>query len=163
MTSDAPPGSFRMRIDLDPTALYEQRWPPGIRVRCFTPRDAEGLHALLVRGYRHGGGSVAELDTWLPQMTGDEEYDPALWFLADAKGELAGAILCWKSGFVKDLMVDEPWRGRGLGEALLRRALSTFASRGMDTVELKVHADNAAAIRLYERVGMRVVERLARD
>jgi RimJ/RimL family protein N-acetyltransferase len=27
-------------------------------------------------------------------------------------------------------------------------------------VELKVHADNAGAIRLYERVGMRVVDAL---
>jgi ribosomal protein S18 acetylase RimI-like enzyme len=43
----------------------------------------------------------------------------------------------------------------------LRSALATFAARGVDAVELKVHADNAGAIRLYERVGLRVVERLA--
>jgi ribosomal protein S18 acetylase RimI-like enzyme len=64
---------------------------------------------------------------------------------------------------VKDLVVRESWRGRGLGEALLRRALPVFAGRGESRLELKVHADNTSAIRLYERVGMRVVETLEGD
>jgi ribosomal protein S18 acetylase RimI-like enzyme len=37
----------------------------------------------------------------------------------------------------------------------------TFAARGAAAVELKVEATNARAIRLYERTGMWVVERLA--
>jgi ribosomal protein S18 acetylase RimI-like enzyme len=122
--------------------------------------DAQRLHALLVQAYRHGGGSVAEFATWLPQMTGDEEYDPALWTLAETPDGLVGACLCWTSGFVKDLVVAESGRGRGLGEALLRHAFAAFVARGTSSVELKVHGDNAAAIRLYERVGMRVVEPL---
>jgi ribosomal protein S18 acetylase RimI-like enzyme len=99
---------------------------------------------------------VAEFATWLPQMTGDEEYDPALWTLAETSDGLAGACLCWTSGFVKDLVVAERWRERGLGEALLRHAFAAFVARGTTRVELKVHGDNARAIRLYERVGMRV-------
>jgi GNAT superfamily N-acetyltransferase len=63
-------------------------------------------------------------------MTADQEYDPALWILAEQEAILVGAILCWTSGFVKDLVVDESWRRRGLGEVLLRYALATFAGRG---------------------------------
>jgi ribosomal protein S18 acetylase RimI-like enzyme len=152
-----------MRIDLDPASAQEPSWPAEVRVRGFTVSDAERLHALLVHGYRRGGGEIAELDRWLPEMTADQEYDPALWILAEQEAILVGAILCWTSGFVKDLVVDESWRRRGLGEALLRHALATFAGRGLAGVELKVHADNAGAIRLYERVGLRVVERLGED
>jgi ribosomal protein S18 acetylase RimI-like enzyme len=163
MASGGSPGVLRMRIDLDPAVVREPRWPVGVSVRAFTPADAERLHSLLVHGYRHGGGAVAEFRTWLPQMTGDEEYDPSLWLLAEAQSELVGAILCWSSGFVKDLVVRESWRGRGLGEGLLRCAFEVFAGRGESSVELKVHADNTGAIRLYERVGMRVVETLGGD
>ncbi len=150
-----------MRVVLDPAAIREPVWPAGVRVRGFRPADAEPLHALLVHGYRHGGGSVSQFEAWLPQMTGDEEFDPALWFLAEADGALAGAALCWTSVFVKDLVVHESWRRQGLGEALLRHAFRAFALRGAEAVELKVEATNLAAIALYERVGMRVVERLA--
>jgi ribosomal protein S18 acetylase RimI-like enzyme len=160
MASDAPALVYRMRIEIDPSRLEQPRWPPGVCARAFTPSDAEALHSLLVRGYRRGGGSVAEFGVWLPEMTRDEEYDAALWLLAEARTALVGAVLCWTSGFVKDLVVDESWRSRGLGMALMRQALATLAERGVGRLELKVHADNASAIRLYERVGMRVVERI---
>lgn len=160
MASGATQQGFRMSVELDPSAPRESRWPTGIHVRSFTLGDAERLHSLLEAGYRHGGGSVAELDPWRAQMTADEEYDPSLWILAETDGALVGAILCWTSGFVKDLVVTESWRGRGLGEALMRHALQIFTARGISIVDLKVHADNASAIRLYQRVGMRVVESL---
>ena len=54
----------------------------------------------------------------------------------------------------------ETWRRHGLGEALLRLAFRTFQARGATRVELKVQAQNAPAIRLYERVGMRTIERI---
>ena len=44
-------------------------------------------------------------------------------------------------------------RGRGVGSALLRATLEAAATRGIRRVELVVRADNAAAIRLYERHG----------
>ena len=123
--------------------------------------DAESLHRLLEHGYRRGGGNVEPFDAWLPRLTGDEEFDPELCFLADSDGVRVGAALCWTSAFVKDLVVHESWRGRGLGEARLRHVLATFAARGAPGVELKVESMNTNAVRLYERVGMRVIERLA--
>ena len=51
-------------------------------------------------------------------------------------------------------------RGRGIGAALLRRSFASFAARGLHRVRLNVDAENATgATALYERVGMRVVNR----
>jgi ribosomal protein S18 acetylase RimI-like enzyme len=130
-------------------------------VRTFRDDDASALHALLVHGYRHGGGSVAPFAAWLPALTGDAEFDPELVVLAEAGDGLAAASICWTSAFVKDLVVHEDWRRRGLGEALLRRVFRTFQERGARHVDLKVEVDNAGAIRLYERVGMHAVGRPA--
>jgi ribosomal protein S18 acetylase RimI-like enzyme len=157
-----PGPALRMRIELDPSVVGEPSWPDGIVVRTFTDDDAIALYALLTHSYRHGGGTVAPFETWLPQMTGDDEFDANLWFLAESEPEsaLVGAALCWTSAFVKDLVVHESWRRHGLGEALLRHVYKAFSARGAAAVELKVEATNAAAIRLYERAGMCVAERL---
>jgi ribosomal protein S18 acetylase RimI-like enzyme len=151
---------LRMRVELDSLGLEPARWPKGIRLRRFTLPDAAALHALLVHGYLHGGGSVEMFEPWLAGLTGDAEFDAELCLLAEADQALAGAALCWTSAFVKDLVVHESWRRRGLGEALLRELLLAFAARAAPAVELKVESTNLGARRLYERVGFRVVEQL---
>ena len=151
-----------MRVELSPAGLREPIWPEGVRPRSFEPGDARSLHALLEHAYRHGGGSVAPFETWLPQMTTDEEFDPQLWFLAESQGMLVGAVLCWTSAFVKDVVVHESWRRRGVAEALLLCSFNALRTRGARAVELKVEATNHSALRLYERLGMQVVERLDR-
>jgi ribosomal protein S18 acetylase RimI-like enzyme len=151
---------LRMRVELSPTRLREPTWPDGIHPRSFELRDAQSLHSLLEHGYRRGGGTVAPFGTWLTQMTTDEEFDPQLWFLAESQGMLVGAVLCWTSAFVKDVVVHESWRRLGIAEALLLRAFNALATRGATEVALKVEAANHNAVRLYERLGMQVVERL---
>ncbi|WP_199873456.1 GNAT family N-acetyltransferase [Ideonella sp. A 288] len=44
-------------------------------------------------------------------------------------------------------------RGQGLGERLLRACLARARARGLERVVLEARADNARALRLYERVG----------
>jgi ribosomal protein S18 acetylase RimI-like enzyme len=149
-----------MRAELDVTTLRPPSWPDRIHVRTFRSSDAASLHALLTHGYRHGGGSVQPLGRWVSETTTDAEFDPELVFLAESDGRLAGAAVCWTSAFVKDIVVHETWRGRGIGEALLRHIFGTFAARGHQAVELKVESSNLGALRLYERVGFRVIERL---
>jgi ribosomal protein S18 acetylase RimI-like enzyme len=149
---------WRMRAELEGDRLRPARWPAAVGVRTFTPADAAAVHALLVHGYRRGGGTVMDFDAWLPRMTEDSEYDARLWFLAEADRALVGVALCWTSAFVKDLVVHESWRRRGLGDALLHHVFTTFARRGATAVELKVDATNPGAIALYERAGFRVAE-----
>ena len=56
-------------------------------------------------------------------------------------------------GWIHDVVVDEAARGRGVGEALTREALSLAEASGARTVHLTSRPDREAANRLYERVG----------
>jgi ribosomal protein S18 acetylase RimI-like enzyme len=151
-----------MRLEFSPAGPGEPVWPDGVRGRAFESGDARPLHSLLAHGYRRGGGSVAAFEPWFTQMTTDEEFDPKLWFLAESRAMLIGAVLCWTSAFVKDVVVHESWRRRGVAEALLLYAFHALWDRGAMAVELKVEGGNRNAVRLYERLGMQVMERLDR-
>ena len=84
-----------------------------------------------------------------------------MWLLATEGDEAVGALsgLVWGDrGWVGELGVRAPWRGRGIASALRRRAFATFASRGLARVMLNVDSENSTgAVRLYEGVGMRTL------
>jgi mycothiol synthase len=144
----------RMQKDLS-AAAPAPAWPEGVAVRTYTDADAAAVHELLVEAFAGNSEEVPPFARWHPWMTNDPGYDPDVWFLAEAGAELAGVCLCWREGWVKDLAVRPSWRGRGLGEALLRAAFAEFHRRGLETVGLKVDADNpTGAVHLYERAGM---------
>ena len=145
-----------LRMELDVT--QEPRppvWPDGVSVRTYRDDDAAAVHTLMVEAFADNAEVVLPFDRWQPWMTDDPGFDAGVWFLAEAGAELVGACLCWAEGWVKDVGVRPAWRGRGLGEALLREAFAEFHRRGLATVGLKVDSDNpTGAVRLYERVGM---------
>jgi ribosomal protein S18 acetylase RimI-like enzyme len=147
------PNDVRLRKILDDT-LVAPRWPDGFAMRCLEPADALALHALLTEMFEDG--TDGPFDDWWPRISGDAEFDPALCFLViDAKGRLAGAALCWTAAFVKDLAVHPEARGQGVAEALMRHVFAVFRTRGAAHVDLKTNTvANAAAVRLYQRLGM---------
>lgn len=145
---------LRMQIDVS-AGGPDPAWPEGVTVRTYAASDAASVHDLLVAAFADSAEEVAPFARWHPWMTQDPGFDAGVWFLAESGAELAGACLCWREGWVKDLAVRPSWRGRGLGEALLRAAFAEFHRRGTETVGLKVDADNpTGAVRLYERMGM---------
>src|SRR5581483_286306 len=140
----------------------EPDWPEGIAVRTFAPADALRVHALLDEAYRGWDPSYVPIDheDWVRAMTGDAEFDPSVWWLAERGGVLIGCALWWTSGWLKDLVVHVDERGRGLGAALVRRGFSEFARRGVGRAGLKVDAANpTGAPQLYERLGFEVEHR----
>lgn len=61
------------------------------------------------------------------------------------------------NGYVRNLVVSPGARGGGIGAALMTAAAAELRTRGADDQwHLNVKVDNTAAIRLYERLGMRV-------
>jgi ribosomal protein S18 acetylase RimI-like enzyme len=48
------------------------------------------------------------------------------------------------------------YRGRGLGEQLLKACLERARASGVTRVELEVRSDNESGLRLYRRVGFKV-------
>jgi ribosomal protein S18 acetylase RimI-like enzyme len=68
-----------------------------------------------------------------------------------------GAPSCW----VEDLVVEEAWRGRGLGRALLE-AIEVWARRlGATRLQLVADRDNAPALACYRRLGWRLTRLVA--
>jgi ribosomal protein S18 acetylase RimI-like enzyme len=60
-------------------------------------------------------------------------------------------------GWIGTIAVRRPWRGKGLGIALLRHTFGEFYKRGMTTIGLGVDSSNlTGATRLYQRAGMYV-------
>lgn len=135
-------------------------WPEGIEVRTYVDSDAPIVKALLDRAYGGWDATYVErrLDDWLAFMTGHDDFDPELWFLAEQDGELVACALHWREnqgrGWLKDLVVGERQRGRGLATALIRQGLSAYAARGAERVGLKVDdANPTGAPRLYAALG----------
>jgi mycothiol synthase len=101
-------------------------------------------------------------DEWLELRQGQhrDEHGP-VWFVVRDGDELAAVtrndLSVAGGGYVGAIGVRPAWRGKGLGKALLLRTFAEFWRRGTTRVTLDVDSQNeTGAVRLYERVGMRV-------
>lgn len=158
--------SYRMSIDLD-TDLPAAVWPGGVRPRTFRDGDARAFY---------DSANDAFADTWEPIVPSFDEwshatldspgFDPNLWLLAEGPQDVAGFAICNVHavdrglGWVQMLGVRQPWRGRGVGRALLLTALAAFHDRGLARARLGVDAENpTGATQLYESIGMHVADR----
>jgi ribosomal protein S18 acetylase RimI-like enzyme len=82
--------------------------------------------------------------------------------LARCDGEIAGTLTLVMfplptgvRAWIEDVVVDEKFRGRGVGEELTRTALRLAEAAGARTVDLTSRPSRAAAGRLYERAGFK--------
>lgn len=70
-------------------------------------------------------------------------------------GTIQGIAERGRLGMIQNIGIVPGHRGRGLGTCLIERALVGFRRHGMRAVSLEVTADNAGAVRLYQRLGFR--------
>lgn len=134
--------------------------PSGVEIRPFARDDFGTVLALLRELY--GLDPDADLDphrAGFVAVVNDVDATP---FLAVAHGEPAGLIVhrlrrrlnhATFEGWVSDLFVREPFRGRGIGRALLAAAIAEWRLRGGHQVMLEVGYERTAARRLYEGAG----------
>ena len=161
--------SYHMLATLD-SAPEVPSTPAGIQIRRFDPAtETEAVYHANVDAFRDHWGFVEQ-----PFELGFEEfkhglidapgYDPNYWFVAMDGKEIAGICLCQpvsyddnECGWVNELGVLRPWRNRGLGFILLKKAFAAFYARGQKRAGLGVDASSlTGAVRLYERAGMKV-------
>ncbi|WP_255571482.1 GNAT family N-acetyltransferase [Ensifer sp. ENS12] len=135
-----------------------------VTIRAGRPEDAEAMHrAILAMG--RGLGMKTKITSTAEDFRrcgfGSEAAFGS--FVAEVGGELVGLCLyfpifsTWRGRpgvFVQDLYVDERLRGQGVGGRLLREAASWSKARGGDYLRLAVDAENLAAQRFYERLGI---------
>ena len=73
-----------------------------------------------------------------------------------ADGEVVGSlhVESTRFGFGElGMAVARPWRGRGVGSALLVAAIDTAREEGLHKLSLEVFPHNEAAIALYRKFG----------
>ena len=155
---------WHMEIELPPV-VDPGAAPRGIEITGLQPPDdLPRVHAVLEEAFTdHWDHQPTGFERWVEERTGSPSYDPTLWLVARADCEVTASIIGvvrGDDGWISLLGVRAPYRGRGMAAALLRRAFSLFAARGIRRVLLAVDADNpTGATALYESVGMRVVKR----
>jgi mycothiol synthase len=155
---------FRMIIDLR-GGFPPARWPQGIVPRAYVPgRDDRAFEETIQESFAdHYAFSHEPHAEWAERRLKHPEFAPDLCTLAWDGEVVAGALLPFRfegSGWVRELGVRPPWRGRGIGRALLLHVFALFAERGLHRVSLGVDALNpTGATQLYESVGMRVTQR----
>jgi GNAT superfamily N-acetyltransferase len=100
------------------------------------------------------------------------EFDPKLWFLLRDRSNnsmttSAGVLLLNRSTRTDSLELvylglARPYRGKKLGDAMMRHAINTASAIGSRRLSLAVDSNNAPALRLYQRHGMtRLCSRIA--
>ena len=152
----------RMAIDLE-ADVREPRPPVGVELRTFHPGDDDrAMYETMTEAFAdHYRQSDEPFEAWRARLLGHGAFDPALWALAWAGGEPVGGLMAddnGELGWIQGLGVRLPWRGRGVGGALLGHACAAFARRGQLRVELTVEAEGETRpLGVYERAGMRII------
>ena len=146
-----PPGFFWLAWRPDLLEAHAQA-----KARCFAGEPDTVLFPTLggLDGCRVLMQLIASRPSFCPGAT---------WLVArhDAVvGTVQGLADATKFGAIQNLGVVSNFRGLGLGEALLARALAGFAAAGMRHAVLEVTAANESALRLYRRAGFRGVQTL---
>ncbi len=86
-----------------------------------------------------------------PELEEDAADPQALHLLArNAAGEAVATARLLPDGHIGRMAVLRPWRGRGLGTALLQRLLAIAAERGLEAVHLNAQC---SAEGFYARLG----------
>jgi ribosomal-protein-alanine N-acetyltransferase len=81
---------------------------------------------------------------------------PQGFLVAEVEGKVVGYIIGWVvSGRARidSMAVSRPWRGKGIGKAMMNHVLRHFENLGFDEVELEARPENVVAIGLYEALG----------
>jgi len=84
-------------------------------------------------------------------------FGPTFSHVAYANDKLIGYCLGipqWhnRNGIVASIAVDERFRGKGIGKALLLNTLQSFRQNGLSTATLNVRISNVSAQRLYKKL-----------
>jgi mycothiol synthase len=155
----------RMTMSLDGVSGIPPQAPAGITVRPVrSDDDAEmrRFHAIIEEAFRDSDHPAAAYASWRAQVAAESSTSFDEWFVAEVDGQIVGALQSSDGGsesdegWVRNLAVLRPYRRRGVGEALLRRAFATYAAKGRTRAGLGVDLANPTrAARLYHAVGMR--------
>ncbi|MFC9248178.1 mycothiol synthase [Streptomyces sp. NPDC057136] len=149
----------QLRRPLAGSAVPEPVLPPGVTIRTFVPGEDDAAWLDVNRAafaHHPEQGSLTQRD--LDDRKAEPWFDPKGFFLAERDGELIG--FHWTKvhaeeqiGEVYVVGIRPDAQGGGLGKALTAIGLRHLAAQALPTAMLYVDADNASALKVYERMG----------
>lgn len=160
---------LEMGLDLSAPTLAHSL-PPGTDVRPALPNHYLLIATNIGEAYQHeyeGGRFREEFDP-VDYAVGlsASKHDPSLWQVAWAGDQVIGQVLSIiQNGRAEvfEVSVRPDWRRRGLGRALLARALLVLRARGVDAIRLGTVSEFRTRARdLYRSVGFRVLKEFPR-
>lgn len=149
---------LRLERDLD-ESLELPVWPPGITFAPFRPGvDDAAVHAALLEAFPDQfEPEETELEGWLRVRSAYPSTDLALWLIAWDDDELVGGVEATETpsgAYMGEHFVRRPWRGRGIGRALLLQECAELRRRGVTHAYFAVDAANSTgALQLFDSVG----------
>lgn len=145
--------------------------PAGVRLEPWSEAQDHTVWQVLNEGFADDPTFVPlSWEEWQRLYHDSPKIDPTLWQLAIAAtderviglalteiDDIAPDVGSPQEGWITDLAVLEPWRGRGVGHALLLAALHALRDAGITAVMTGLDADGPGATELYEDVGFRIL------
>jgi ribosomal protein S18 acetylase RimI-like enzyme len=142
--------------------------PEGVTIRKARDEELETIKRLSVKQ------TTLELDEYERQerkLTEEDDYkrlevffkkEGNEFYVAESEGKMAGYV--WfgvserpfsglKVGWIYDIEVLPEFRGKGIGEALMKHAMRISKERGYAQMGLMVNEKNKVAWSLYEKLG----------
>ncbi len=169
---------YRMEIDLRRTELPRLTLQPGYVLVPWQPELLE-RHAFVkyrsfcneidsqvfrclghLAGCRRLMNDIVNQGNFLPEATWLACYCPSNDRPPVDCGTIQGLGPQNGLGAIQNVGVVPEHRGKGVGRALLLKALQGFRSVGLDRVYLEVTASNEPAVRLYRSLGFELVRTL---
>jgi ribosomal protein S18 acetylase RimI-like enzyme len=120
--------------------------------------DAAVVASLLMAFRDHMGYAPPEVETVPATVATLMDDAGTVYLLAGSDGfaQLRFRLSAWtgvEDCWLEDVFVRDTARGRGLGRALVQKALEVARARGCKRIELDVQSDNTAARGLYSSLG----------
>lgn len=153
--------------------LPEPRPVEGIEFRPVRPEHHRALFAALEEAFRDHFGHREWTEEDFRRMVEGPQNDHSLWRVAWAGDEVVGvsrntvdaeenAALGVRQGWVDQIGVRRPWRGRGVARLLIAETFARYRELGLARAVLGVDLDNpTGALGLYESLGFTVLNRVA--
>lgn len=127
--------------------------PMGLHIEPAEPRDADAVANLHAKSF-YRGWPRQDIEAYLI------DRDTPTLVACDARRRIAGFAMLRLLGDDVELMtiaVAPKFRGKGVGEALLRACFEDLMMTAGKRMVLEVAADNPAAIRLYRKLGFQKI------
>jgi ribosomal-protein-alanine N-acetyltransferase len=152
------------------TRSFPELATPRLRLRQFEARDADGLHACFgdadaMRYWNFPACKTkAQTERWVRVLgKTSSPYQYLAWAVAEKRSDRCIGMVNYHHREAHDrrlevgYMLARSHYGRGLMTEAMRALLAhCFAELGVHRVEATIHPDNAASIRLVERLGFRL-------